>query len=196
MKGFEIKDKTAFTESSRRYIGILKIFGISYLMYHISAEHNKKYINSVYYDLQKETGYKNIIILVNDIHRINLQEFVFGLNSVIICEDNDENLQELKFLQQINWSKVIYKLYGNKVHLSAYNFCDYTDNKNKFISSFNFIDTEKINRIDIFLKNNSKQVEIICTENIKETLKRELPGANYKVIDLGEFIEKEIRIYG
>ena len=63
---------------------------------------------------KKETGYKNIIILVNDIHRINLQEFVFGLNSVIICEDNDENLQELKFLQQINWSKVIYKLYGNK----------------------------------------------------------------------------------
>ena len=24
---FEIKDKTAFTESSRKYIGILKIFG-------------------------------------------------------------------------------------------------------------------------------------------------------------------------
>ncbi len=24
---------------------------------------------------KKETGYKNIIILVNDIHRINLQEF-------------------------------------------------------------------------------------------------------------------------
>ena len=64
--------------------------------------------------------------------------------------------------------------------------------KNKFISSFNFIDTEKINRIDIFLKNNSKQVEIICTENIKEILKRELLGANYKVIDLDEFIEKRL----
>ena len=27
---FEIKDKTAFTESSRKYIGVLKIFGTNY----------------------------------------------------------------------------------------------------------------------------------------------------------------------
>ena len=42
---FEIKDKTAFTESFCKYIGILKIFGTSYLTYHISKEHTQKYIN-------------------------------------------------------------------------------------------------------------------------------------------------------
>jgi len=175
LPSYEIKDKTAFTESSRKYIGILKMFGTSYLTYHISDEHSTKYINSVYYDLQKETRHKNILILINDINRINLKEWAFGLNSVVICEDNDKNLQELKYLQQINWSKVIYKLYKNSVHLSEYNFCDYTDNKNKYISTFNFIDTEKINRINTFVVNNSnKKMEIVCNENIKEVLRQRI----------------------
>ena len=37
----EIKDKNKFTETSRKYIGILKIFGTSYLTYHISKEHQQ-----------------------------------------------------------------------------------------------------------------------------------------------------------
>ena len=166
LPSFEIKDKTAFTESSRKYIGILKMFGTSYLTYHISDEHTTKYINSIYYDLQRETQYKNIIILINNINRIDLKEWAFGLNSVVICEDNDKDLQELKYLQQVKWSKVIHKLYKNSVHLSEYNFCDYTDKKKKFISTFSFVDSEKLNKIDTFLKNNTeKQVDIICSEN-------------------------------
>jgi len=100
------------------------------------------------------------------INRINLNEWAFGLNSVVICEDNDKDLQELKYLQQVKWSKVINKLYKNSVHLSEYNFCDYTDKKKKFISTFSFVDSEKLNKIDTFLKNNTeKQVDIICSEN-------------------------------
>lgn len=193
---FEIKDKTAFTESSRKYIGILKIFGTNYLTYHISEEHTQKYINSVIYDLQKETKHKNIIVLINDIKRIDLRDFAFGLNSVIICEDNDNKLQELQYLHQVNWTKVVNKLYKNQVHLSEYNFCDYTDNRDKYITNFYFVDTEKINRIDIFLKNNTqKQADIICTEDIVKFLGQELPTANYKLINLDEFIEKDIKIY-
>lgn len=192
---FEIKDKTAFTESSRKYIGILKIFGTSYLTYHISKEHTQKYINSVIYDLQKETKHKNIIVLIDDIKRLELREFAFGLNSVIICEDNDEKLQMLKYLHQINWPQIMQKLYSN-VYLSEYNFCDYTDNRDKYISYFYFLDTEKINRIDTFLRNNKpKQADIICDENIVRFLGQELPTANYKIINLDEFIEKDIKIY-
>lgn len=55
---FLIKDKTAFTESSRKYIGVSNIFGTKYLTYHISNEHTDKYLNSVIYDLQKELKYK------------------------------------------------------------------------------------------------------------------------------------------
>ena len=33
--------------------------------------------------------YKNIIILVNDINRINLNDFAFGLNRILVIEDNE-----------------------------------------------------------------------------------------------------------
>ena len=169
---FEIKDKTVFTESSRKYIGVLSMSGIKYLIYHISKKHSQKYISSVIYDLQKENQYKNVIVLINDINRINLRDFIFGLHSVILCEDTDESLEKLKYLNQVNWNKCIYTLYKKNVHLSEYNFCDYTDKNHKYISYFYFIDTEKVNRIDNFLKNNlSKKVDIICEENIFEFLR-------------------------
>lgn len=169
---FNIKDKTAFTENSRKYIGILNLFGTKYLTYRISSEHTRKYINSIIYDIQKETQYTNIIILVNDIKRINFKDFVFGLNSVIICEDTEENLKDLQYLQQINWSKIIDNTYHNQVHISEYNFCNYTDNKEKYITTFYFIDTEKLNKIDMFLQNNpDKQAEIICSEKILKLLR-------------------------
>ena len=191
----EIKDKNKFTETSRKYIGILKIFGTSYLTYHISKEHTTKYINSVIYDLQKETQHKNILVLVDDIKRIELRNFVFGFNSLIVCEDKDEDLEKLKYIQQINWPKLVESLYKN-VHISEYNFCDYTNNKDKYITTFYLIDTEKINRINVFLTaNKDKQVDIICEENIIRNLGQELPLANYKIINLSDYIDKDIRIY-
>lgn len=190
----EIKDKNVFTETSRKYIGILKIFGTSYLTYHISDKHTKKYINTVMYDLQKETKYKNILILVDDIKRIELRNFIFGFNSLIICEDNDEQLLKLKYIQQINWPKIVQTLYKG-VHISEYNFCDYTNNKDRYIATFYLIDTEKINRINVFLENNkNKQVDIICGENIIRNLGQEMPLVNYNLIKLSDFIE-DIRIY-
>ena len=53
-----------FTIKARRFIGILEINGIDYLTYHISEKHDKRYINSVIYDIQKEKKYKNIIMLI------------------------------------------------------------------------------------------------------------------------------------
>ena len=147
---FELKDKVVFTQTARKYIGVLNIFGVRYLTYYISKNHSQRYINSVKYDIQKETEYKNIIIIVNDSIKINYMDFVFGLNSVIFCEDTEEQLQKLAYLPFINWSKVIKNEYDNQVHISEYNFCDYTNNKDKFISNFFLLDTEKIKRIDTF----------------------------------------------
>jgi len=194
---FEIKEKTVFTVNSRRYIGVLKINGTTYLTYNISSEHTSEYINAIMYDVQKETKYRNIIILVNNISRINLKDFVFGLSSVLICENSNEGLEKLKYLQQIDWSKIICGLYGNKVHISEYNFCDYIEkNRNKYISVFNFIDTEKLNRIDTFLQNNNqKQADIICSADIKPIICREIPSANYININLEDCIEKERKVY-
>ena len=193
---FQIKNKTAFTESSRKYIGILNIFGTKYLTYHISNSHTDKYLNSVMYDLQKELKYKNIVILIDDISRIDFLKFSFGFNSVIICEDTDEALEKLKYLQQINWTKAIKTEFKENIFLSDLNFCDYTNNKDLYISCFYFVDTEKINKIDTFINNNiHKNVNIICPNSVVQYLKNKLPNCKFHVINIANFIEKEIIFY-
>ena len=194
---FSIKDKKIYTTTGRRYIGIFDINGIEYLTYLITEEHDHKYITSIMYDIQKEQKYKNIIILVDDINRINFNEFTFGINQVIILEDTRENKEKLQFLNSVNWSNIINRYYKNRVNLSEYGFCDYTDNKFKFISTFYFVDTEKINRINYFLRENKhKNMDIICDVQTEEEIIKKIPNANYIIVDLAKFIDKERNYYG
>ena len=87
---FSIKDKECLTITGRRFIGELYINKHKYLAYYISEKNDKKYITSVIYDIEKERQYGNIIVFVNDINRINMENFVTGHNSTIIIEDNEE----------------------------------------------------------------------------------------------------------
>ena len=98
--------------------------------------------------------YSNIIILVNDINRIDFSYFAFGKNQILVIEDNDINREKLKYLHSMRWKELIDKYYSN-VHLSEYSFCEYSNNKDKFINTFYFIDTEKINRFRYFINENS-----------------------------------------
>ena len=193
---FSIKDKEMFTITARKFIGILDINGIDYLTYHISEEHDNKYLTSVIYDIQKERKYKNIIVLINDKNRINTNDFAFGNNQVLIIEDTEINREKLKYLHSINWTRIIQEKYKNKIHLSEYNFCNYTDHNNKYISTFYFFDTEKINRIKYFLRENkNKNADIICSLELEKEIKKELPTANYVIVDFEKYIDKERRVY-
>lgn len=193
---FSIKDKSIFTSTARRFIGIFEINGIEYLTYQISKEHDDRYITSVAYDIQKEKNFKNFIILIDDINRINASDFVFGINQILIIEDTIQNREYLQYLNSINWHKVIDNYFKNDVILSEYNFCDYTNKKNQYFSTFYFIDTEKINRIKYFLRENENKTQIIfCNKNIEDELKRYLPTAKYIPIDLEQYIDKERIFY-
>lgn len=151
---------------------------------------------SVIYDIQKEKKYKNIIVFIDKINRINLSDFAFGLNEVLIIEDNKKNREQLKYLHSINWFKIINDKFKNKLVFSEYNFCDYTDNKNKCVSKFYFLDTEKINRIKYFLRENkNKNAYIVCSPELEIEIKKELPSANYLPLDLEEYIDKERFVY-
>ena len=188
---FAIKDKRVFTTTSRRFIGIFNINGFEYLAYQILKEHDSKYIESVIYDIQKEMRYKNIIILIDDINRINLNDFAFGLNRILVIEDNEINKEKLKYLHSIRWKEIVDKCYKG-AYLSEYSFCEYTNNKDKFINTFYFIDTEKITRLKYFIKENStKKAYIICNTELETRLRKELPNANYYVEDLEQYIDKE-----
>lgn len=192
---FSIKDKEIFTTTGRRFIGIFDINGIEYLTYQICKEHDSRYITSVIYDIQKERKFKNIIVFTNDITRININDFTFGKNQVIIIEDTLQNKEKLKYLNSINYDKVINNYFKGNVIISEYSFCDYTNHKDKYISTFYFIDTEKINRIKNFLRENkNKSAIIICNKDIEDELKKYLPNAKYIAIDFKPYIDKE-RIY-
>ena len=192
---FDIKNHECYTITSRRYIGLLDVNGTKYLTYRITQKHDKKYIGSVVYDIEKEKVYKNYIIFVDDMSLIDLQDFTFGYNQVIIIEDNEINREKLKYLNSVNWPLIIEKEYKNPF-ISYYNFCDYMDMKDRFINYFYFIDTEKINRILQFLRESKeKHVDIICSKELKEFLKRIIPRAKYNVIDLEKYIDRKRNIY-
>ena len=192
---FAIKDKQVLTTTGRRFIGIFDINGFDYLVYQILKEHDNKYIESVAYDIQKERKYKNIIVLVDDFSRIDLNYFSFGNNRILVIEDNDANREKLKYLHSIRWKELVNKCY-NRVYLAKYYFCEYTNDKDKFINTFCFIDTEKITRLKIFMKESlSKKAYVICTREQEMILRKELPDANFCVVDLENYIDKERRYY-
>ena len=194
---FSMKNKEEFTITSRKFIGVLEINGMEYLTYHLTEEHNDKYLRLLIYDLQKEKTYKNIIILTNDENRIKINQFTFGMNQLLIVKDTEENREKLKYLHNIDWYNIIKAKYKrNDIYLSEYSFCEYTDYKNRYISTFYFFDTEKINRIKSFLKENkNKNADIFCNYEIKEMLVKELPNCNYFVVDLENYIDKEKFVY-
>ena len=191
---FDMKDKEEYTITSRKYIGVLEINGMEYLTYYFTENHNDKYLRLILYDIQKEKKYKNIIILTNDVNRIKTSDFTFGMNQVLIINDTEENREKLKYIHSIDWYKIIKELFYKRcnIYLADYNFCEYTDYKNKYINTFYFFDTEKINRIKYFLKENKdKNADIVCNRQLKEMLIKELPNCNYNIIDLEQYIERE-----
>lgn len=193
---FNIKDKEQFTTTARRFIGIFEINGFEYLTYQITEEHNSKYIMSVIYDIQKENYYKNIIVLIDNASQINVNDFAFGMNQVLIITDITENRERLKYLNSVNWARIMNRYYKNKVVLAEYSFCDYTDYKKTYIAYFYFLDTEKVTRIKQFLRENrNKSIDIICDTQLEKVLKKELPTARYITINLEEYIDKERRYY-
>ena len=194
---FAMKEKTAYTTTARRFIGKFNINNIEYLTYHISEEHNNTYVNSVIYDIQKERNYRNIIVLVNDINRIKISDFAFGTFQVLVLEDSNENRDKLKYINSIDWYNIIKEKYKKEnIYLAEYSFCEYTNYKDKYISTFYFLDTKKINRIQHFLRENkNKNADIICNNDIKKLLQKHLPNCNFIGIDLEEYIDKEIIVY-
>ena len=177
-------------------MGVLNIDGIEYLTYHISEINGNRYIKSVLYDIEKENNYQNIIVFVNDINRIKFNEFITGKNKILVIEDKEEQEEKVKNINNIDWTRIIEEYYGDSVYFSSYRFCDYTDNENKFVSVFDFVDTEKINRIKLFLRESkSRNQDIICSRDIEPILRRELPNANYIVLDFEKYIVEEQRYY-
>lgn len=184
--GTDIKDKHRYTICSKKYVGVLNIWKKEYLVFYISNDHGDKYINIVLSDIQLEQKYKNIIVFVEDITRIPINKYRDGLWEILIIRYTEENKILLSTITLIDWEDILCDLYPNeKVIISKYDFIDYVTDNNKYINHFAFVDSEKIDSCKRFLqKNPSKQMDIVCTKEILEILKQEIPDANYKTVSL------------
>ena len=193
ISSIDIKDKNKITITSRRYIGILRINHIDYLTYYISKDHIDKYISSIFFDIQKEKKHRHIIILTEDITRIPIADYKFGLYEILIVPYTVENQTLLGNMPIIDWQKILDSLYPNeKVIISKYNFIDYVTDNDNYINVFTFVDSEKIDSCKRFmLENKNKQLHIVCNKEIKDIIKQEIPKASYTAIDLNNYIKEQ-----
>lgn len=196
LPSIDIKDKQAYTITSRKYIGILEIDKAKYLTYYISKKHTYKYIQSIIYDIRKERKFKNVIVFTEDIDVIDINQFVFGLDEILIIPPTEDNLYILENINKINYQSIFANTYKNKVYLSEYDFCNYYTEHESFISVLPFIDSEKLCGLKYFLlENKYKTVDILYSKNIPLTAIGKIKGANYKTINFNKYIKKEFNIY-
>ena len=191
VSSIELKQGMSYAESSRKYIGKLIINKVEYILYQITEEHSDRYVENLMYDILKGTEFKKVIILTNDKNRIDLNKFACGLNLIYILND----LQELNYIDKIDKTLIIKDLYNDKVYLSNHSFCDYS-NSNKYVVILDMLDAEKVSKIEIFCRNNPKEViEIVTSGELKEYIKLSVSNVIFKIISLDKYKIKEIRIY-
>ena len=163
----------------------MTIEGVEFLTYHIAEKNNYKYITSVFDDIAKEREYKKVLVLVNDINRLDLQEFVFGLDSVIICKDTDDEIKKLEKYYEIDWFEILEKRYNTNAYLSGNDLCDFNIDATHFANVFYMLDTERAYRTELYLMNkNADSIEVLCNRELLDVLKLLLPNANITPVDM------------
>lgn len=185
-----IKEKNIFTETARRYIGKLIIVHKEYLTYYVSKKKEVVYIKQLLFDINKSFNYENIMIFIEDSGVIcpKYSNFSFGKENTIVIVNDDNNKELLKKYPNINWHEVLETMYNKELLISDWDNADYLLDENKYIIEMLFINTEKIEKLKWYYKENSnslKRVEIITIDENKEKI-REMVGDNrcsVKVID-------------
>lgn len=192
----DLKDKEVLTITARRYIGVLTINQKKYLTYYISSRHTQRYIQSLIYDIRKERIHKEFIVFVEDIGKINMNDFVFGKDKIYIIPQTEENIHIIENINKINYPELFKKVYKDKVYLSGHTFCEYYINQEHFVYTLPLIDTEQLSTIKYFLlENKNKQVDILYSKNIPLLKIGKIEGANYIPVDYGKYIKEEFNCY-
>lgn len=185
-----IKEKDIYTETARRYIGKIIIDTKEYLAYYISKKKEDVYIKQLMFDINKSFNYENIMIFVENLDIIcsKYSNFSFGKENSIIVVNDINSKRLMKQYVNINWHEVLEEIYNKELLVSDWEKADYLLEDNQYVIQMLFINTEKIEQLKWYYKentNSSKQVEIITTSENKEKIK-EMLGDNrcsIKVID-------------
>jgi len=120
-------------------------------------------------------NYKNILIFIENMNIFNKkQKFVFGKDSTLLINPTKFNLNLLKKLEKVDFYEIVKKIYSNKeILLSNWIKAEYMTNNREYIVVMPFIDTEKLNKLGMFYKNNpnvNRKIDIITLKENKEKI--------------------------
>lgn len=172
---WDLKDSNIYTQTSRKYLGKLKYMDKESIVYYISKDKQISYISQTINDIQKIMNYKNILIFIENINILNeKQKFVFGKDSTIVINPTKFNLNILKKFEKVDFYEIVKKIYSNReILLSNWIKADYMTEDREYIVVMPFIDTEKLNKLRMFYKNNpnvNRKIDIITLKENKEKI--------------------------
>ena len=175
---WEIKDKKIYTETARKYLGKIIMNEKEYLVYYISSKKENVYIKQLLFDINKSFNYNEIIIFVDDLNVINKKYYnlSFGKNNTYIILNNDLNKRILKNYNNLNIHDIIENLYEKEILISNWQLADYYILEDDlYIVNMFFINTEKIEKINWFYKENvesNRKIEIVTIRDNKEVIEK------------------------
>lgn len=183
---WDLKDNTVFTQTSRKYIGELIYPNKHFVVYYISKDRQISYISQVINDIRKLTKNKNVIIFIENIKILSeKQKFVFANESTIIINATKGNLKLLKQIENIDFYTMLQSNFKKDLLLSSWKKAEYMTEDKEYILILPFIDTERIQKLNMFYKNNQNISRKIYIATLKENIEK----LNEILINKTNFIE-------
>ena len=190
---WELKDKSAFTEVGRKFIGEMHYQNRDYLSYYISNNKGIVYIKQIINDIQKAVNYKNILVFVENFKAISKSNryFIFGKENTLIINANKDNLDRIRLFQNVDLYEIIKQIYKEKeVLLSDWKRADYMTESKNYIILMPFLNTEKLHNLNIFYKNNKdtrRKIDILTLKENKEKINEILTNRT-NIIDIDNLL--------
>lgn len=194
---WELKNKDIYTETARRYIGEGRYKNKKYLVYYIDKTRDFMYERQIIGDIKKTAYYKDIVIFLDSLNRLNKKNYYFmlGKDNIYIINDNKHSLEYIDKLINIDFYEILSNLYKKELLLSSWLEADYMIDNGKFIIIMPFINVEKLHRINIIFrndKNHNKEIDLITlsenTDKIKEILKRKC-----NILEIEKLMEERMK---
>ena len=170
---WELKEKGKFTESSRKYLGVLNMNNEDYYIYYISKKKVHVYIKQIMFDIKKLKDNTNVVIILDDYKLINknYSYLNFDKKNTYIVLNNDKTRDIVRNYNNFDFYSEIEKRYKNEILMSNWMYADYmVDNTNilkmlflntQIIRNLNWYYTENeynYKTLDIFTLNDNKEI--------------------------------------
>lgn len=189
---WDLKESNELTNRGRKFLGKMKYQDKETYIYYISKDKKIGYITQVINDIQKMTEDKNIIVFMENMKILNdNHKFIFGKESTVIIKATAKNLKILQKLEKLEYYEMIRKVYDSKeILLSNWGKANYMTEDREYIIVMFFIDTEKMQELNVFFNNNQnldRKISIITLAENKEKIE-ELLTKKVKIIEIDNWL--------